>query len=79
MIETITLKHGSNFIDVLVTRRFALLVKSLQWEDPVTGRSSGGGSLGQLPSPKRLWRSLEWRPFAIYAPFFDAHGSRSRD
>jgi len=37
-----------------------------------------GGSLGQLP-PKRLWRPVEWRPFAINAPRFGAHGSRSRD
>jgi len=27
----ITLKHGCDLTDVLATRRFALLVKSLQW------------------------------------------------
>ena len=40
-----------------------------------SGRSRGG-SLGQ---PKRLWRPLEWRPFAINAPLFGAHVSRNRD
>jgi len=30
-IQTIALKHGCHQTDVLLTRRFALLVKSLQW------------------------------------------------
>jgi len=42
------------------------------------GGSRGMGSLGQLP-PKCLWCPLEWRPFAINAPLFGAHGSRNRD
>jgi len=36
-----------------------------------------GGILGQLP-PKRLWRAVEWRSFAIDAPFFGAYQSRDR-
>jgi len=39
---------------------------------------SRGGSLGNCP-PKRLWHPVEWRPFAINAPLFGAHGSRNRD
>jgi len=47
------------------------LITDAQW------RIQGGGSLEQLP-PKPLWRPLEWRPFAINALLFVAHGDRNR-
>jgi len=34
-IQTITLKHGCDFTDVLATRRIALLVISLQWNTKI--------------------------------------------
>jgi len=43
--------------------------------------TSSGGSRGRIWGncpPKPLWRPLEWRPFAINAPLFGAHGSRNR-
>jgi len=36
----ITLKHGCDLTDVLATCRFALLVKSLQWNRKIQCRSS---------------------------------------
>ena len=44
-----------------------------------TSGGSRGGQFGATSPPKRLWRPLEWRPFAIKAPLFGAHGSRNRD
>ena len=50
-----------------------LLDKLIQWW------IQGGGQFGATYPPKRLWRLLERRPFAINAPLFGAHGTRNRD
>jgi len=45
---------------------------------PLTTVADSGGTVwGNCPH-KPLWRALEWRPFAINAPFFGAHGSSNR-
>ena len=41
----------------------------------VISGGSRGGKFGATAYPKPLWRPLEWRPFAINAPLFGAHGS----
>jgi len=45
---------------------------------PLTTVADPGGAVWGNCPPKPLWRPLEWRPFAINAPLFGAHGSRNR-
>ena len=54
-IQTIRLKHGWNLTDVLVTRRFALLVKSLQWNRKI---QCGNSCRRMFTYIQTIWYSL---------------------
>jgi len=66
-IQTIRLKHGWNLTDVLVTRRFALLVKSLQWNRKI---QCGNSCRRMFTYIQTIWYSL---------PFYLAWERRSHN
>jgi len=53
-IQTITLKHGCDLTDVLSTRKFALLIKSLQWNRKI----HRGNSCRRMPTLFELFGAV---------------------
>jgi len=45
----------------------------------IASGGSRGEQFGATAPPQTSVTPLEWRPFAINAPLFDAYGSRNRD
>ena len=71
-----------NKILCCATASCVVVFPQIKWTLHLNGEVHSGGSMGgqfgATAPPKPLWRPLEWRPFAVNAPLFGAHGSRNR-